>query len=95
MLVENRRNVVLRGVGSADLLSFALGVRHAGLDSGTDDRQFQFGKHRTHLYERLAHGVYVAGSAVDGDASEDFQSHMLLLNHVHDFAELLGRTAQT
>ena len=95
MLVEYRRNVVLRCLRSADLLSFALGVCHAGLDSGPDDGQFQFGKHRTHLDEGLAHGVYIAGSAVDGDTSEDFQSHMLLLNHIHDFAELLGRTAQT
>lgn len=95
MLVEYRRNVVLCGVRSADLLAFALGVCHAGLDSGPDDGEFQFGKHRTHLDKGLAHGVYVAGSAVDGDASEDFQSHMLLLNHVDDFAELLGASAQT
>ena len=95
MLVEDRRNVVLCRVGSADLLSFALGVCHAGFDSGTDYGEFQFGKYCAHLDKGLAHGVYVAGSAVDGDASEDFQSHMLLLNHVHDFAELLGASAQT
>ena len=95
MLIEDSRNVVLCRVGSADLFSFALGVRHAGLDSGPDDGEFQFCEHRTHLDEGLAHGVYVAGSAVDGDTAEDFKTHMLLLNHVHDFTELLGRTAQT
>ena len=92
---EYRRNAVLRGVRSADLFSFALGVRHAGFHSGADDGQFQFGKYRAHLDEGLAHGVYIACPAVDGDASEDFQSHMLLLNHIHNFAELLGASAQT
>lgn len=95
MLVEDCRNVVLRCLWSANPAPLLLGVRHAGLDSGTDDGKFQFRKHRTHLDESLAHGVYIACPAVNGDATEDFQSHMLLLDHIHDFAELLGRTAQT
>lgn len=86
MLVEYRRNVVLCSMRSADLLPFALGVRHAGLDSGPDDGEFQLCEDCAHLDEGLTHGVYVAGSAVDGNATEDFQSHMLLFNHIHDFA---------
>ena len=86
MLVEYRRNAVLRRVRSADLLPLALGVCHAGFDSGSDYGQFQFGEDRTHLNEGLAHRVYITVSAIDGDASEDFQSHMLLLDHIDNFA---------
>ena len=86
VLIEYCRNVILGGVRSADLLSFALGVRHAGLDSGSDDGQFQFGKHCRHLDKGLTHGVYIAGSAVDGDTSEDFQTQMLRLDDVDDFS---------
>ena len=95
MLIEYRRNIIFCRVRSADLLPLTSGVCHTRLDSGADDGEFQFCEDCRHLDKGLAHGVYIAGSAVYGDASEDFQSHMLLLNHVDDFAELLGRTAQT
>jgi len=74
MLVEDCRDAVLRGVGSADLLPLALGVCHAGLHSGPDDGKFQFSKHRAHLDEGLTHRVYVPVPAVDGDTAEDFQT---------------------
>ena len=95
MLVEYRRNVILCRVRSADLLSFALGIRHAGLHSGPDDGEFQFSEDRTHLNEGLAHRLDVPVPAINSDASEDFQTQMLGLDDVDDFAELLRRTAQT
>lgn len=95
MLIEYRRNVVLCGVRSADLLSFALGVCHAGLDSGPNDRKFQFCEDSAHSQKCLTHRVYVSVPAVYGDAAEDFQTQMLRLDDVDDFAELLGASTQT
>ena len=37
MLVENRRDVILGGVGSANPAPLLLGIRHARLHSGSDD----------------------------------------------------------
>lgn len=95
MLIKDGRNIILCGRSSADLFPFALGVCHAGLYSCPDDGQFQFGKDRAHLYKGLTHRVDFTIPAVDCDAAKDFQTQMLLLNHIHDFAELLGASAQT
>lgn len=86
MLVENRRNIVLCRGFSADLLAFALGVGYAGLDSCPDDGEFQFSEYGRHLNKRLAHRVDFAVSAINGNASEDFQTHMLGLDDIDDFA---------
>ena len=86
MLIKYRRDAVLRGVGSAQLLAFFNGVGKARTYASPDDGQFQFGKHRTHLYKGLAHRVYVSVPAIYGDASEDFQTQMLGLDDVDDFA---------
>ena len=95
MLIEDGGNIVLCRGSSADLLPFALGVRHAGLHSCPDDGQLQFRKHRAHLYKGLTHRVYIPVPAVYGNAAEDFQTQMLRLDDVDDFAELLGASAQT
>ena len=95
MLVEDCRDAVLRGMGSAYLFAFALGVCHPGLYSGPDDGKFQFGKHCAHLNECLAHRLDVPVPAINRDAAEDFQTQMLRLDDVDDFAELLCASAQT
>ena len=89
MLVENRRDVVFCGVGSANPAPLLLSIRHARLHSGSDDGQLQLCKHSRHLNEGLAHGVNVTLATVDGDATNNLQAHMLALDDVDNLTELL------
>ena len=89
MLVENRRDVILGGVGSANPAPLFLGIRHARLHSGSDDGKLQFCEHSRHLNKGLTHWVNVTLATVNGDASHNLQSHMLALDDVDNLTELL------
>ena len=73
MLVENRRDVILGGVGSANPAPLFLGIRHARLHSGSDDGKLQFCEHSRHLNEGLAHGINVTLATVNGKCTNDVQ----------------------
>ena len=90
MLVENRRDVILGGVWSTHMLALLLGIRHARLHSGSDDRKLQLCEHSRHLNERLAHGVNVPTATVNGDATNYLKSHMLALDDIDNLTELLS-----
>ena len=94
MLVENRRDVIFGGVGSANPAPLLLGIRHARLHSGSDDGKLQFCEHSRHLNEGLAHGVNVTLATVNGDATNNLQAHMLALDDVHNLTELLGTSGE-
>ncbi len=95
MLVEKRRDVILGCLRPSYLFILLLGVCHAGLHPGPDDRQFKFCRDCRHLDKGLAHGVYIACPAVDCDAAEDLQLHPLAFDDVDDLTELLCAAAQS
>ena len=90
MLVENRRDVILGGVGSANPASLLLGIRHARLHSRPDDGKLQFSEHSRHLNEGLAHWINVTLATVNGDATNNLQAHMLALDDIDNLTELLS-----
>ena len=92
MPVEDGRNIFLRRFLPADFLSLSFGILHTGSDPCAEHGKFQFGEYCTHLNECLAHGIDIPVAAVDGNAAEDDQAQVFLLDDVHNFAELL-RTA--
>lgn len=85
MLIENRWYIIFGGGFAAYLFSFTLGIGHSALHSCPYDGQFQFGKYRAHLDERLAHRVNFTVAAIYGDAPEDFKTQVFGLDNVHDF----------
>ena len=86
MAVERGRDVLLRGLRSADAFALGFGVRHAGFHPRTDHRQFQLRKDCAHLDERLAHRINLPVPAIHRDASDDNQTQVLLLDGFDDAA---------
>ena len=95
MLVEDCRNAVLRGVGSAQFLSLFNCVGKARAYTRPKDRQFQFSEYRTDLNECLAHGIELSVPAINSNRTQDNQPHMLFLDDVDDLTKLLRGTAQS
>lgn len=94
MLEKYAGDVLLGAARSADSAPLGSGVRHATFHPCSDDGQFQFGKYRDHLDERLTYGVDFAAAAIHRDAAHNHQPQALLPDGVDDFAQLLRAAAQ-
>ena len=94
MLIEHRRDIVLRGWPPSQLSAIRLGVLHAAAHTGADHLQFQFREDACHLQEGGGHGVELSGAAVDSDAADDDQTQVFIADDIYDIAQLFCAAAQ-
>lgn len=88
MLIEYRRYIILRCGLAADPVAFGAGVGKATTHTRTQDTFFEFTENRGHLQECCAHRVHFPIAAIDHDRADDHQLKVLLLDCLHDLAEL-------
>ena len=94
MLEKYTGDVLLGAARSADSAPLGSGVRHAAFHPCPDDGQFQFGKDRAHLDERLTHGVDFAAATIHRDAAHNHKAKVLSLDDLHNLTQLLRAAAQ-
>lgn len=86
MLVEYRRDIILRGGLASNPVALGTGVGEATTHTSPQDRQLQFREHGAHLDECLAHGIDLSIAAINRDGADDDQPHVLFFDGADDFA---------
>ena len=95
MAQEGCWNVLCGHWWSPDLGALGLRVCHTAFDAGTNHLEFKLGEDACHLQEGGRHSIEFPAAAINGDAADDDQAQMLVLDDVDNRAQLLCAAGET
>lgn len=95
MLEEENRDIIPGHLWASNMLALGFRILQTTPDSRSDHLKLQLREDTSHLEECRGHRIDLTAPAVDGDATDDLEAQMFLLDDVYNFAQLLRAAAQT